>query len=292
MKKGQYLPLVTLYFMLCINFDLVSYIWFISCNEFQSKSYLPKYLEHFAEKILKHHVFSLFSKTNKACVSCIHRTFKRSTKVNDTLKSNQSTIAQKNVTKIFSSDSTIQPIEEPLINTKTSNVRALMSNDYNKLHMVTPKTVYKDNSKTEYITKSSDSLLPQHSSPTNKTVITEKNPNHSRPSSKDEVNKRRFSPMSVQQHSDELKNAPQLELLVKESPKPEPKAQLQQKCNFCDMCEKCLKSKSTEQEAKNKKKRLDENIRALNYFAAFLICLTMIACDLLIWLMISYPPSE
>lgn len=277
------MPLVTLYFMLCINFDLVSYIWFISCNEFQSKSYLPKFLEHFAEKILKHSVFFLFSKTNKACVNCIHRTFKRPTKVNDTLKSNQSTIAQNNDSKMPSSDSTIQPIEEPLINTKT---RALTSNDHYKLQIVTPMTVYKDNSKNEYITKSFDSLLPQHLSATNKTVIKEKNPNHSRPSSNDEVNKRRFSPMSVQQHSDELKNVPRLE------PKPEPKAQLRQNCNFCDMCEKCLKSKSNEQDSKNKKKRLDENIRALNYFAAFLICLTMIACDLLIWLLISYPPSE
>ena len=42
--ESNFVPMVTLYFILGISYTFLSFIWFIIANEFITKSYLPKFL--------------------------------------------------------------------------------------------------------------------------------------------------------------------------------------------------------------------------------------------------------
>jgi len=257
--KGQYLPMVTLYFMLCISFDLVSYIWFISCNEFQTKNYLPKYLEYFSEAILKRYVFFCFFKTNNnGCGRCLTRS---KSKVNIvTQNSSESTPSQKDTLYIITSSDSItsQPIQQPTLNSKIPE----------------KTTDFRKQSKSELTERTTPNVLTIFRDQSNKSIeplLKENKKNSISP-----------TPQTLTKSEQTFQNAsPQV-----------PIVQSNQKCSLCDLCEKCLKAKANEQDSKKKKTQFEERIRALNYFAALLLCLSMFACDLLIWLMISYPPNN
>ena len=49
--QSQYLPMVTLYFLLGISYTFIAYIWFIIANEFQTKSNTPQFLMRFAAHV-------------------------------------------------------------------------------------------------------------------------------------------------------------------------------------------------------------------------------------------------
>ena len=46
--ESNFVPMVTLYFILGISYTFLSLIWFIIANDFITKNYLPKYLTKFA----------------------------------------------------------------------------------------------------------------------------------------------------------------------------------------------------------------------------------------------------
>jgi len=290
--------------MLCISYDLVSYIWFISCNEFQTKNNLPKFLEHFADQILKRYFLCFFFTTNFNA-SCLSGKLKRSTKVNVALKINQPKMSQKDTTNIVEScDSLAQQTEKQTqLTSKLIANSTVTSSDPQNLNneskMETPPliTIFRDNSNTSFTNLPSDLPLTQQTTVTNKIVKTANNSNFTRLNSKHEIIKEVTNREIINKDTLSLrvesKKMPQSEVILQQlTPSDKLVQPSPQKCNFCDMCEKCLKTKTTEQDTKNKKKILDENIRALNYFAAFLLCMTMIACDLIIWLLISYPPRS
>jgi hypothetical protein len=254
--------MVTLYFMLCISFDLISYIWFISCNEFQTKNNLPKYLEHFSEAILKRYLFFCFFKTNNnACGRCLTRS---KSKVNIVTQSNnKETSSQKDTVYIITSSDSItsEPIQQPSLNDKIPE-------------KITTPIDFRKQSKSELTERTTPNVLTIFRDQSNKSIehLLKENKKNSISTPPHILTK---SEQTVQNTS------PQAHLV-----------QSSQKCNLCDLCEKCLKAKANEQDSKKKKTQFEERIRALNYFAALIICLSMFTCDLLIWLLISYPPNN
>lgn len=44
LQQSEYLMMITLYFLLSIGWTLVSMAWFVVCNQFMSKSEMPKAL--------------------------------------------------------------------------------------------------------------------------------------------------------------------------------------------------------------------------------------------------------
>ena len=64
------------------------------------------------------------------------------------------------------------------------------------------------------------------------------------------------------------------------------------KCNNCDLCENCQKDKDKEKDKKKKKDKTEANVSALNYFMCFVLFITMLVCNLTLWLLIAYPPAN
>ena len=60
--QSQYLPMVTLYFLLGITYTFMAYIWFIAANDYLTKLELPYFLNTFAVKVIKPLLFWKFGK--------------------------------------------------------------------------------------------------------------------------------------------------------------------------------------------------------------------------------------
>ena len=170
--QSQYLPMVNLYFMLGITYTFLAYIWFILCNDFQSKNYLPKFLEIVATKFVKKILFWKFE--------------------------------HKPVAKV--EQMKVEEVKSDLKDSENSN-------------------------------KSSK----------NKTNNTSLNT---------QIN---------------LSTA---------------------KCQACNLCENCLKEKEKEKEKKKQKDLNESNISALNYIMCFFMIMVQIISNLIVWLLVSNPPSS
>ena len=62
-------------------------------------------------------------------------------------------------------------------------------------------------------------------------------------------------------------------------------------CFNCGFCEKCQSDKEKEKKKKKDKESSESNVSALNYLVFFIMALTMVTCNLVIWLCIKYPPK-
>ena len=62
-------------------------------------------------------------------------------------------------------------------------------------------------------------------------------------------------------------------------------------CFNCGFCEMCQKDKEKEKKKKNDKESSESNVSALNYLVCFIMASTMVTCNLIIWLIIKYPPK-
>ena len=58
--QSQYLPMVTLYFLLGITYTFMAYMWFILANEYQTKGKMPQVLVSFAPYV-KRTLFWIFN---------------------------------------------------------------------------------------------------------------------------------------------------------------------------------------------------------------------------------------
>ena len=62
-------------------------------------------------------------------------------------------------------------------------------------------------------------------------------------------------------------------------------------CFTCDQCFECRKDKANEREKAKNREITEKDISVLNHFMCFVMFLIILACNLITWLMISYPPA-
>ena len=183
--ESDFLPMVTLYFILGITYTFVSFNWFILANELAQKKDWPKFLKQLASGI-KRILFWKYGDTPFWSSKVVPTT----TKVKELMRTNQAKVEMSNVEK-----------QEGANNNKKS--------DSSKVPLEVPGKL----------------------------------------------------------------------LNVKLS------------CNNCDHCVACTEDKEKEKNKKIKKELIDSYVSALNHLVFFLMLLVVVACNLVTWLMIAYPPQ-
>ena len=168
--ESNFVPMVTLYFILGISYTFLSFIWFIIANEFLTKNYLPRYL---------------------VLVASVIKSF---------------------------------------LSWKSNDVSRKISPVKSKSHKDT----------TESINKKSDVTV---------------------------------------------KNKPKQEISYNIEP-------FEQQFVAISSCEKCEREKEKDDGQKKKKALIESSVSVLNKFICFIMCLIVIACNLITWLLVSNPPPN
>jgi hypothetical protein len=96
--------------------------------------------------------------------------------------------------------------------------------------------------------------------------------------------------LKAESNSSEIKNDPGSHKEIHLSSIPNLPSLVNLKCGNCDFCDKCKSVKDLEKSKKNKKALNDANVKAWNYFVAIILFIIMLSCNLMTWLLVSYPP--